>query len=324
MNKKILVARALVLLLACVGNGAAQQPNKVWRIGLFHVGLDHVPPSLDPLRQELRKLGYEEGKNLQLDWRNLPDEDAANALAKEWVANRIDLIIAFESQTARAAQRATSQIPIVLVHVGDPVADGFGKSMARPGGNITGFAGIGDIPGKRLELFSEVVPKLRRVLTLSDPKDPAMPRILTDMRATSKGYKLQLIERNVSTETDVRRTFASLQKTDVDGIMPISPNLNTKFPALMIQLAAEKGLPMAGYRKEWVEEGALFSYAHDLGSVGPLAVGYVDRILKGAKPAELPFQEPSSFVFVINLKVAKKLNLTIPPNVLLRANKVIQ
>ena len=324
MNKKIRVALALLLLLTRVREGAAQHSNKVWRIGLFHVGLDHVPPSLEPLRQELKKLGYEEGKNIQLDWRNLPDEDAANALAKEWVANRFDLIVAFESQTARAAQLSTSQIPIVLVHVGDPVADGFGKSMARPGGNITGFAGIGDVPGKRLELFSEVVPKLRRVLTLSDPKDPAMPRILADIRATSKGYKLQLIERNVSTEADVRRTFAALKKTDVDGVMPISPNLNTKFPALMIQLATEKGLPMAGYRKEWVEEGALFSYAHDLVSVGPLAAGYVDRILKGAKPADLPFQEPSSFVFVVNLTVAKKLNLTIPPNVLLRANKVIQ
>ncbi len=324
MNRKIVVSIALILLLVGAHNGAAQQPKKVWRVGLSHVGLDHVPPSLEPLRQALKKMGYEDGKNIQLNWRNLPDEDAANALAKEWVANRIDLIVAFEGQTARAAQAATSEIPIVLVHVSDPVADGFGKSMARPGGNITGFAGIGDTPGKRLELFTEVVPKLRRVLILIDPKDPATTRILADIRATGKGYKLRLVERNVITEADVRRTFAALKRSDVDGIMPISPDLNTKFPSLMIRLAAEKGVPLAGYRKEWVEQGALFSYSHDLASVGPLAAGYIDRILKGTKPADLPFQEPSAFDFVVSLKVAKKLNLTIPPNVLVRANKVIQ
>ena len=324
MNKKFVVAMALILLLVYARDEAAQQPTKVWRVGLSHVGLDHVPPSLEPLRQELKKRGYEEGRNIQLDWHNLPDEDAANALAKEWVASRVDLIVAFESQTARAAQAATSQIPIVLVHVSDPVADGFGKSMAHPGGNITGFAGIGDIPGKRLELFTEVVPKLRRVLILIDPKDPATTRILADIRATGKGYKLRLIERNVITEVDVRKTFAGLKKGEVDGIMPISPNLNVKFPALMIRLAAEKGVPFAGYRKEWVEQGALFSYAHNLASVGPMAADYIDRILKGTKPADLPFQEPSDFEFVVSLKVAKQLNLTLSPNVVVRAQKVIQ
>jgi putative ABC transport system substrate-binding protein len=324
VNKKTVVTMALILLLVFAGDVAAQQPSKVWRVGLSHVGLDHVPPSLEPLRQELKKRGYEEGKNIQLDWRNLPDEDAAKALAKEWVASRVDLIVAFENQTARAAQAATSQIPIVLVHVSDPVADGFGKSMARPGGNITGFAGIGDTPGKRLELFTEVVPKLRRVLILIDPKDPATKRILAEIRATGKGYKLRLIERNVITEADVRKAFAGLKRSEVDGVMPISPNLNVKFPSLMIGLAAENGVPFAGYRKEWVEQGALFSYAHDLSSVGPLAADYIDRILKGTKPADLPFQEPSAFEFVVSLKVAKKLKLTVPPNVLVRAQKVIQ
>lgn len=324
MNQKFVVALALILLLVYARDGAAQQPNKVWRVGLSHVGLDHVPPSLEPLRQELKKRGYEEGKNIQLNWRNLPDEDAANALAKEWVASRVDLIVAFENQTARAAQAATSQIPIVLVHVTDPVADGFGKSMAHPGGNITGFAGVGDVPGKRLELFHELVPKLRRVLILIDPKDPQTKRILADIRATGKGYKLRLIERNVITEADVRQTFAALKRNDVDGIMPMSPNLNVKFPSLMIRLAAEKGVPFAGYRKEWVEQGALFSYAHDLASVGPLAADYIDRILKGTKPADLPFQEPSAFEFVVSLKVAKQLNLTLSPNVVVRAQKVIQ
>ena len=324
MNKKFLVSLGLVCLLVFMQHAGAQQPKKVWRVGLSHVGLDHVPPSLEPLRQELKRLGHEEGKNIQLDWRNLPDEDAANALAKEWVRNRFDLIVAFENQTARAAQAATSTIPVVLVHVPDPVADGFGKSMAHPGGNITGFAGVGDLPAKRLELFTELVPKLRRVLTLIDPKDPATPRMLADTRSTAKGYKLHLIERNVMTEADVKGVFAKLKRSDADGIFAVSPNLNVKFPSLMIRLATEKRIPFAGYRKEWVEQGALFSYAHDLSAVGPLAAKYIDRILKGDNPADLPFQEPSTFEFAISLKVAKSLGLTIPPNVLVRAQKVIR
>ena len=324
MIRKIVICLVITALLPTVSFVKAQQPTKIWRVGLSHVGLDHVPPSLEPLRQELKKLGYEEGKNIQLDWRNLPDEDAANALGKEWVRNRVDLIVAFENQTARAAQAATSQIPVVLVHVHDPVADGFGKSMAHPGGNMTGFVGVGDIAAKRLELFTEVVPKLRRALIFIDPKDPATPRFLTETRATAKGYNLRLIERSVTTEADVKRVFAGLKQSDVDGIIALSPNLSVKFPSLMIRLAAEKRIPFAGYRKEWVEQGALFSYAHDLGAVGPLAARYMDRIFKGANPADLPFQEPSTFEFVINLKAAKQIGLTVPPNVLVRADKVIR
>jgi ABC-type uncharacterized transport system substrate-binding protein len=319
-----LVISFCALLFALCFPAHAQQAKKVWRVGLSHVGLDHVPPSLEPLRQELKKLGYEDGKNIELDWRNLPDENAANTLAREFVRNRVDLIVAFEGQTARAAQAATSQIPIVIVHVADPVADGFGKSMSRPGGNITGFAGIGDIPAKRLELFSEIVPQLRRVLVLTDPNDPASRRQLTEVRTTAKSLNLRLVEQNVTTQADVERVFASVKRSEADGILTLSPSLNVKFPSLMIRLATEKRLPFAGYRKEWVEQGALFSYSHDLASVGPLAARYIDRIFKGAKPAELPFQEPSTFEFVINLKTAKQLGLTIPPNVLARADKVIK
>ena len=320
----ILSILLIIALLDVGGMAQAQQPKKVWRVGLSHVGLDHVPPSLEPLRQELKKLGYEEGKNIELDWRNLPDEDAANAAAKEFVRNRVDLIVAFENQTARAAQAATTQIPVVLVHVTDPVADGFGKSMAHPGGNITGFAGVGDLPGKRLELFTEVVPKLRQVLVLIDPKDPATPRVLSEARTTGKGYKLRLIERNVTTEADVKQVFGVLKRGDTDGIIVLSQTLATKFPSLMIRLATEKRIPFAGYRKEWVEQGALFSYAHNLAAVGPLAARYMDRIFKGDNPADLPFQEPSTFEFVINLKAAKQIGITIPPNVLVRADKVIK
>jgi putative ABC transport system substrate-binding protein len=150
---------ALCVMLALCRPVGAQQPKKVWHIGLFHVGLDHVPPSLQPLQRELKKLGYEEGKNLHFDWRNLPDENAAGKTAKEFVHDHVDLIVAFENQTARAAKAATSVIPILLIHGEDAVAEGFGKSMSDPGGNMTGFLGVGDVPAKRIELFKEIVPR---------------------------------------------------------------------------------------------------------------------------------------------------------------------
>ena len=324
MGKKVFVVVLATAILFSVKLANTQPSGKVWRIGLFHVGLDHVPPSLEPLRQELKKLGYEEGKNLQLDWRNLADEDAANAAAKEFVRNRVDLIVAFENQTARATKAATSEIPVVLVHGEDAIAEGFGKSMAHPGGNMTGFLGVGDVPGKRIELFKEVVPRLRRLLVLVDPKDPVAERSLAELRTAAKSLKLELVERRATTQVDIERVFRSLKQGGVDGIFVLSQTLNIKFPSLMVRLSSEKRLPFAGYRREWVEQGALFSYAHDLASVGPPAAKYIDRILKGDKPADLPFQEASHFDFVINLKTAKQIGLTIPPNVLARADKVIK
>src|SRR3989475_2863027 len=149
---------ALAVFLLAQFPTDAEQVGRVYRIGVFHVGLDHVPPSLEPLQRELKALGYEEGKNIRLDWRNLPDEESAREVAREFVRNRVDLIVAFENHTIRAAQAATSEIPVVFVHATDPVEAGFAKSMAHPGGNLTGFAGVGDIPAKWLDLFKGGVP----------------------------------------------------------------------------------------------------------------------------------------------------------------------
>jgi putative tryptophan/tyrosine transport system substrate-binding protein len=323
MQKASCLVLCALLFVVC-GSAQAQQPKKIWRIGSFHVGLDHVPPSLEPLRQELKKLGYEEAKNLHFDWRNLSDQDAANVAAKDFVRNRVDVIVAFESQTIRAAKAATSEIPIVMVHVNEPVTEGFVKSIAHPGGNITGFGGAGDIPAKQIELFKEVVPQLRRVLVLVDPKDPSTQHHLAEIRTTAKSLKLTLLEREAMTQPDIERVFSSLKEGAADGVFIASPNLRTKFPTLILRLSSEKRLPLAIHRKELVEQGALFSYAHDLAPVGRLAAQYVDRILKGANPADLPFQEPSYFELVINLKTAKQIGLTIPPNVLARADRVIK
>ena len=172
----------------------AQQAGRVYRIGLFHVGLDHVPPSLDGLRDGLKALGYEEGKNIRLDWRNLADEDAARTTAQAFVRDRVDLIVAFENQTVRATQATTTEIPVVMLHVPDPVADGFVKSLARPGGNITGFAGLGNTPAKEMEIFKQVMPGLRRPLVLLGARDPVSLRWLPEVRRAATALKLQTVE----------------------------------------------------------------------------------------------------------------------------------
>jgi putative tryptophan/tyrosine transport system substrate-binding protein len=218
----------------------AQQAMRIWRIGLFHVGLDHVPPSLDGLREGLTALGYEEGKNIRFDWRNLPDEDAARTTAQAFVRDRVDLIVAFENQTVRAIQATTTEIPVVMLHVPDPVADGFVKSLARPGGNITGFAGLGNSPAKEMEIFKEIVPQLRRPLVLLGSRDPVSPRWLAEVRRAASTLKLQAVERQVANATDLERVFAAVKPGDVDGVFIASPDLRTKFLALILDLATKR------------------------------------------------------------------------------------
>ncbi len=314
------LALALLVLAAAP---AAPQP-RVWRIGVFHVGLDHEPPSLPTLRKELRALGYEEGRNLRLDWRNLPDEAAARETAKQFVRDRVDLIVAFESQTVRAAKAATTTIPIVFLHVPDPVAGGLVRSMANPGGNLTGFSGQGDAPAKEVEIFKELVPGLHRLAVLVDPQDPEQPRRLAEYHRAASLLKVTVVERPAGTPGDVEGAFAAMTRETVDGVIAASLITRVKFSTLMIRLALDKRLPLHVHRKEWVELGGLFTYAPDFGPVGVLGARYVDRILKGAKPAELPVDELTQFKLVINLKTAKTLGLTIPRQVLLRADEAIQ
>ncbi len=302
----------------------AQSAGKVWRIGLMHVGLDHPPRSVETFRETLKALGYEEGKNLRLDFRNLADEDAARATAREFVRDRVDLIVAFENQTARAAKVATSEIPVVFVHVTDPVADGLVNSLSRPGGNLTGFAGLGDVPAKRLELFKEMVPRLRRLIVLIDPQDPVTRRVLREVESAAAALKLRLVERKVSHEADIEGLFRSLKRGEVDGVVVASPSLYSKFSSLILRLASERRIPLASHWKGWVEQGALFSYSGNLQSAAGDAARYVDRILKGARPTDLPVQQMSRFELVINLKTAKALGLTIPQSVVIRADQVIQ
>jgi putative ABC transport system substrate-binding protein len=301
----------------------AQQTERVFRIGVFHVG-DHVPPGLSVLRDELRTMGYEEGRNYQLDFRNLADDEAATRTAKEFVEARVDLIVSFGDPATRAAKAATSVIPVVMIHVTDPVANGFVESLARPGGNLTGFLFFAVSPAKQVELFKEMLPRLRLLLVLIDPSDPASPGQLNEIRKAASSMKLELIERVATDRVGLEQVFGSIRPGDIDGVMSASNNLHIKFTAPLIRLASAKRAPLASYRREAVEEGALFSYAPDVAAVGRRAATYVDRILKGGKPSDLPVEQPIKFELVINLKAAKAIGLTIPQSMLARADEVIQ
>jgi putative ABC transport system substrate-binding protein len=271
------------------------------------------------LHQALNDMGYEDGKTLLFDWRNLADEAAAGATTKDWVAERVDLIVAFEDQCVRAAKAATSEIPIVFVHALDPLTSGYIESLARPGGNITGPVSNLGLIAKRLELLKEIDLPLERVLVLFDAEDPFV-QTLERARKAASALGLELVERDAHTAADLERIFAELQPGEVGAVVVASLDLMTNQTHTIIELAEKAGLPLAGHRRQWVEWGALFAYGTDFPEAGRVAARYVDRILKGANPAE----ELSGLVLTLNLKRAHELGLTIPPLALLRANELVE
>jgi putative tryptophan/tyrosine transport system substrate-binding protein len=285
----------LLVAIVTLGVGCRGSPppqNKVWRIGMFHVGIDHVPASLESLKGGLRARGYQEGKNLQLDWRNLPDEPAADATARQFVHNRVDLIVAFESQTARAAKAATatSKVPVVFLHVTDPVKDGLVESLAHPGGNLTGLVGYGDLAAKQLETFKGVVPSMRRVMVLADPADPVSARLLAETEAAAATLKIEPVERQVDSDAGIERAFGSARAARVDGVFVASQVLQVRFSSLMVHLALQRHLPFLSHWSKWAKEGALVSFGPNFQAVGEAGARYVDEIIRGADPAQLPVE----------------------------------
>lgn len=318
------IAAALALLvLTPAGAADAQEPGNVHRIGVLHVG-DHIPPGIEPLRAGLRATGWAEGENIQFDVRNLHDEDAARRTADEFLRSRVSLIVAFGDPAVRAAKAVTSQIPIVMVHATDPVAHGFVKSLARPGGNLTGFVYFVVSPAKHVELFKEMVPGLRRLLVLRDPRDPTTAEYVMEIRKAADIFKLELAERDATHQTQLEQVFGSIKRGEIDGVVPASNTLHIKYTATLIRLAFEKRVPLASYRSGAVDDGALFSYAPDDAAVGRDAAMVLDKILRGTKPADIPVEQPRKFELVVNLRTAKSLGLVIPPAVLLRADRVIE
>jgi putative ABC transport system substrate-binding protein len=321
------VSAALLVtsVLAACGSDADSAAQSVKRVGLMHVGTDHVPPSLDTLKARLTELGWTEGENIELIWRNLEPEEA-EVQAKMFVADDVDVIVAFEDQSIDAAKAATAKkkIPIVFLHPSDPVRDALVESLARPGGNLTGVFGPRDVVAKQLEIYQALVPRLRRVLTLVDPEDPRTERTLNGYQSAVAELQrpLELVIREATTAQDLKRIFRSLRPGEVDGAFLLSNNLRQNHSALTVELAKRARLPVQGSRKEWVEQGALFSYGIDLGPLGRAGARHVDRILKGTRPSDLAVEVIPDIEFTVNVETARRLGIRVPQRMLIRADKV--
>jgi len=328
MNEKIFVLALGTILLVLSLPAEAQQPVKVPRIGwLTGSPLSGNPERREPFRQGLRELGYMEGKNIVIEWRAADGKrDRYPELLAELLCLKVDVIVCDSAGSTRHAKEATSTIPIVMTNDGDPVGNRFIASLARPGGNITGLSTLSpEISGKRLELLKEIVPRLSRVAVFGTSTSAINAQELreVELAAGALGVKLQYLD--VLAPKDIETAFRAAAKERSDAVlMNVSGALMNFQRKEIAELAAKSRLPVTYHRREYVEAGGLMSYGVSQPDLDRRAAIYVDKILKGAKPADLPVEQPTKFEFIINLKAAKQIGLTIPPNVLARADKVIR
>jgi putative ABC transport system substrate-binding protein len=328
MNKKILWLFT-IFLVGAVAIAEAQQANKVPRIGFLSVSGDPKTPGpwVEAFRQGLRDLGYVEGKNILVDYRYIQGKlDRIPSLVAELVQLKVDVLVLVALPSIRAAEQATKTIPIVMVATVDPVATGIIDSLAHPGGNITGLTRLTrELSGKRLELLKEVVSEISRVGVLWETDDPAAAIAFKEYEAAARGLRLQLQSLEVrGPNPDLERAFQAATKGRANAIITVTSVLLSRYPKQIAELAIKNRLLSMYEVNRYVEVGGLMSYsANDAESYRRAAI-YVDKILKGAKPADLPVEQPTKFELAINLKTAKALNLTIPQTVLFRADRVIR
>ena len=326
MKSKSVFWLLITVLLITFSSADAQQTGKVLRIGFLDGSTaSGMAVLLDAFRQELNKLGWIEGKNITIEYRFAEQkQERLRELAAELVRLKVDLIMVTSTPPALAAKRATTTIPIVMASAGDPLGGGLVVSLARPGGNVTGFSTLSaELNTKRLEILKDAIPKLARVGLLW----PGIGQTsqLKELRLAAPALKLKLEE--IKTQADaqgLQSAFQTAKQKQIDAIMMTSNRPFFAERKRFVELANKYRLPAIYYQKEFVDEGGLMSYGADYTDLYRRAAVYVDKILKGAKPADLPVQQPTKFEFIINLKAAKQIGLTIPVRVLERADKVIK
>jgi putative ABC transport system substrate-binding protein len=305
----------------------AQQPTKVPRIGfLSNNSLAAVSSWNEAFRQGLRELGYVEGKSIVVEYRFTEGKrDRLPALAAELVRLKVDVIVTGGPTATRVAKQATSTIPIVMATDPDPVGNGFVASLARPGGNITGLSTVfREISGKHLELLKETVPKLSRVAVFGTSTTPGTAETLKETELAAKAFGVRLQYLDIGTAKDIEAGFRAARNERADAVLLLGSSVLNSRRTEISELSVESRLPAIYGRPEFVEAGGLMSYGVSFTDLHRRTAYYVDKILKGAKPSDLPVEQPTKFELVINLKTAKQIGLTIPPNVLARADKVIK
>jgi putative tryptophan/tyrosine transport system substrate-binding protein len=328
MKKKITVLIPCTVLLALCFSADAQQTTKVPRIG-YLTGATPVGQAarVEAFRQGLRELGYIEGKNIVVEYRYAEEKlDRLPALATELVRLKVDVIVTGGSGNTRAAKEATNTIPIVMAQDSDPVGNGFVASLARPGGNITGLATLApEIGGKQLELLKEIVPKLSRVAVLGAASTtPGTIQQRREIELAAGAFKVQLQYLDVLGLKDIETAFQAASKGRANGVLVLRGTVLGSEGTHISEFAVKNRLPAIYGTRRSVKAGGLMSYGVNTTDLDRRAATYVDKILKGRKPADLPVEQPRKFEFVINLKAAKQIGLTIPPNVLARADRVIK
>ena len=327
MTKLIFTLSFGALLFALCGSVDAQQPAKQPTIGyLVGNSLSSQIGRTEAFRQGLRELGYVEGKNIVIDWQSADGKfDRLPALATELVRRKVEIIVTTGPGPTRAAKNSTATIPIVMTNDSDPVGTGVVASLARPGGNITGLSTLApELSGKRLEILREVAPKLSRVGVLASSTGAAYAQSKSeaDLAAKALGAKLQYLD--VKSSRDIDAAFRDAIKGHVNAVLMLQGGILFSVRAQILDFAEKNRLPVIYHEIRWVESGGLMYYGVNLFDLDRRAAMYVDKILRGTKPADLPVEQPTKFEFVINLKAAKQIGLTIPPNVLARADRVIK
>ena len=327
-RRQVLVALGLGGLSAAF-SAFAQQPGKVWRVGflaLRHVDLVDTDYYYGPFRQGMRELGYVEGRNLVIEWRSaegkterLPD------LAAQLVQGKVDVIVTAGTAATSAAQKATSTLPIVMATTVDPVGSGFVKSLSRPGTNLTGLSNLTlDISPKNLEIMLSIVPKLSQVAVLVNPSNSAHAAVLKSTQAAAQKLNLKVLPAEARTAQEIERAFSVMARERAGAVIIVIDAFFIQQGRQIADLAAKHRLPSMSGSREYVEAGGLMSYGQNLADNFRRAATYVDKILKGAKPGDLPVEQPTIFELFINRKAAKALGITIPQSLLVRADKVIE
>jgi len=328
MIRKITSCLLLTVFLLTVCLAQAQQPKKVPRIGY----LSGSPPFSiaehnEAFRQGLRELGYMEGKNIVIEWRSAEGKrDRLPALATELVHLKVDVIVTAGPLVTRAAKEATVTIPIVMAQDPDPVGNGFVASLARPGGNITGLSRIApELSGKQMELLKEIVPMLSRVAVFGTSTRPGNALTLREVELAGGAFGVKLQYLDILSPKDIVTAFQAAVRERADGALWfVTGSIGNPHRKKIADLAVSSRLPVIYFERADVEAGGLMSYGVNVVDLHRRAATYVDKILKGRKPADLPVEQPTKFEFIVNLKTAKEMGLTIPPNVLARADKVIR
>jgi putative tryptophan/tyrosine transport system substrate-binding protein len=321
------VVTITLIILAAAFTADAQQPKNITRIGyLATVPLSINAARIDAFRQGLRELGYVEGKNVVIELRSADGKlDRLPALAAELVRLKVDVIVTAGPQSTRTAKEATSTIPIVMGFDNDPVGSGIVASLARPGGNITGLSSLApEISGKQLELLKEIVPTLARVAVFGNNNEPGNAQNLKEVELTAKALGIKHQYWNVVITKDIDTAFQEASRARADALLALQNPVVQGQRVHVVELASKNRLPASYFAAEIVHDGGLMTYSTSFTDLFRSAATYVDKILKGAKPADLPVEQPRKFEFVINLKAAKQIGLTILPSVLARADKVIK